>query len=345
MNGESERVNECGTEPAGLIAVILLSYRGLDDTLKCLESLRHVTDPKWRVYLVENGTQPSPVDAIRAAHDWIEIIRCEENGGWSGGNNVGIRRAMEDGAEHLLLLNNDTIVAPNMLTRMRAALAAHPDYGILGPIICWMDEPTEVNTDGWVFNDPEGRGFFQRRSVPRQVTDPPTVVESELVNGCAMLVRRTVFEQVGLIDERFFLIHEESEFCLRARHAGWRCGIISESLVWHKGSSAFARDSRPLQRYFDARNLGLILQTHRGQSVLGGSPAKLRKQYWSHVYSMYEHERSQGRLAGADATLSGAMDAMRGIGGPLLDRRRPLKWLLQLLFSLKFRMHPASNSR
>ncbi|MFM7845972.1 MAG: glycosyltransferase family 2 protein [Planctomycetota bacterium] len=330
---------------AGLVAVVVLSYRGLEDTLKCLDSLRRVRDPHWRVYLVENGTQPSPVAEIRAAHDWIEIIRCEENGGWSGGNNVGIRRALADGAEAVLLLNNDTIVAENLLERLRGAAAAHPEYGILGPVICWMDEPQQVNTDGWVFNDPAGGGFFQRRAVPWQVTQPPHVVETELVNGCAMWIQSTTLAHVGLIDERFFLIHEESEFCLRARRKGWRCGIVSEPLVWHKGSSAFARDSRPLQRYFDARNLGLLVRQHVGDPVLGAGRWRIRLQYWKHVYWMYAHERQAGRTAGADAVLNGCTDALTGVGGPLRDRVRPLKWLVKLLFSTKFHISDGNKAR
>jgi GT2 family glycosyltransferase len=343
--GAASGVEASAEAAVGLVAVVVLSYRGLDDTLKCLDSLRRVRDPHWRVYLVENGTQPSPVAQIQAAHDWIEIIRCEENRGWSGGNNVGIRRAVDDGAEAILLLNNDTIVAENLLERMRAAAAAHPEHGILGPVICWMDEPQQVNTDGWVFNDPVGGGFFQRRAVPWQTTEPPHVAETELVNGCAMWVRSATFAQVGLIDERFFLIHEESEFCLRARRAGWRCGIVSEPLVWHKGSSAFARDSRPLQRYFDARNLGLLVRTHAGAAVLGAGRWRIRLQYWQHVYWMYAHERSAGRLAGADAVLNGCVDALSGVGGPLQDRVRPLKWLVKLLFSTKFRIFRGGNAR
>ena len=100
-----------------------------------------------------------------------------------------------------------------------------------------MDEPETVLTDGCRFNHPESPGFFERIVVPIETIDPPRVDPVEIVNGCCMMIARQVFEQIGLIDERFFLIHEEADFCLRARQAGFACGILAEPLVWHKHSA------------------------------------------------------------------------------------------------------------
>ncbi len=90
----------------------------------------------------------------------------------------------------------------------------------------------------------------------------PTITDVDIVNGCCMMVRAEVLARVGLIDERFFLIHEESDFCLRARQAGFKCGVMAEALVWHKGSSSFKRSGKRWQRYYDARNLYLLLSKH-----------------------------------------------------------------------------------
>src|SRR5437764_748752 len=100
-------------------------------------------------------------------------------------------------------------------------------------------------------------GLEDTRRCLRSLEAPagPAAPEVDIVNGCCMMVRAEVFARVGLVDERFFLVHEESDLCLRARRAGFRCGVFGEALVWHKGSSAFARTGKRLQRYYDTRNL------------------------------------------------------------------------------------------
>jgi hypothetical protein len=152
-----------------------------------------------------------------------------------------------------------------------------------------------------------------------------------------MMIRADVFEKTGLIDEQFFLVHEESEFCLRARRAGLRCGIVAEPLVWHKGSSYYQRDPRPLQIYYDARNIALILRKHRGSPVIGPTRRSVWWKYWKHVYFMYCLHRDRGNPAAATAVLEGLSDALLHRYGPLQARRRPLVPLLRPLFELKRR--------
>jgi hypothetical protein len=320
------------------IAVVVINYNGLDDTHKCLDSLRGVQDENWRALLIDNGSTPPAGDTIAARHGWVEVIQRDTNGGWAGGNNTGIQRALESGAEYVVLLNNDTIVDPQLLQRLRAAAAAGPEYGVLGPVICYMDEPDKVNVDGCVFNDPEEEGFFRRQPVPWNRTSAPQVAETEIVNGCCMMIRADVFEKISLIDERFFLVHEESEFCLRARRAGFRCGILSEPLVWHKGSSFYKRDPRPLQTYYDVRNIALIIRKHRGSPVIGPTPRGVWWKYLKHVYFMYSLHRDRKNLAAANAVLEGLSDALLHRYGPLQPRRRPLVPLLRPLFEMKRRI-------
>src|SRR5208337_2481721 len=127
-------------------------------------------------------------------------------------------------------------------------------------------------------------GFFERIAVPIESVDPPRVASFEIVNGCCMMIARRVFDQIGLIDERFFLIHEESDFCLRARQAGFECGILAEPLVWHKHSSTFNRTGMSLQRYYDARNLYLLLRKHQASHHEGRAAFASWLEYLKYVY-------------------------------------------------------------
>ena len=308
------------------VAVVVLHYNGLPDTLQCLESLRAAAGSDCRVIVVDNGSAPPAGEAIRAAHPWVEVLVRQDNGGWAGGNNTGIRRALERGAEFVVLLNNDTIVAPELLDQLTTAAGAAPEFDVLGVVVCYLDEPDRVNVDGCRFHEPGSGSFFTRHPIPCDGSDSGGVTETELVNGCCMMVRAEVFRKIGLIDERFFLIHEESEFCLRARQAGYRCGVVGRPLVWHKGSSSFQREPRPLQCYFDARNLYLILKEHPRSTRRGRSRWLIWRDYVRHVYFMYCWQREAGSRAGADAVLEGVCDALSGRWGAY--PRSKTRWLL-----------------
>jgi GT2 family glycosyltransferase len=203
--------------------------------------------------------------------------------------------------------------------------AAHwaPEYGILGPVISHMDEPDQIRTDGCMFNRSGQDGFFQRKVVPIHSGDPCAITEVDIVNGCCMMVDARVFRSIGLVDERFFLVHEESDLCLRARRARFRCGVIGKPLVWHKGSKSFASTGKRLQRYYDARNLYLLVRKHSTSHRQGRGPWSSRLKYMKSVYYRYCIEREQGRDDSAQAVLEGVWDAWSGNYGPYSNRSRP----------------------
>lgn len=305
------------------VAIVVVNFNGWDDTRACLRSLQSLDG---RVILVDNASADDRCAEILAEFPTVQVVRNSINGGWAGGNNAGIRIALEHDADSILLLNNDTVVSPRLLKSLRSAAGRHPDFGIIGPVICWMDEPDRVMTDGCAFNHPHEEGFFHRRAV--SLTGQ--VTEVEIVNGCAMMVSADVFRRIGLIDERFFLIHEESDFCLRARKAGFRCGVLGEELVWHKGSSSFARSGKKLQRYYDARNLLLLLNKHRGHRE-GRDRADSLRAYFRYVYHRYCLEREQGNVESAAAVVAGMCDALRGRFGAMNSRHH---WATHLVAPL-----------
>jgi GT2 family glycosyltransferase len=312
--------------------IVAVNYNGLQDTRKCLRSLESSRTPAASVVLVDNASAQDPTTTLLEEFPWCHLVRNPVNGGWAGGNNTGIVYALERGAEQVLLLNNDTIVSPLLTEALLASAAAHPDYGILGPVIYFMDDPAEVMTDGCVFNRPKQPGFFQRKPVVLTPNGPLAVTEVDIVNGCAMMIRRQVFERIGLIDERFFLIHEESDFCLRARHAGFRCGVLNRGLVWHKGSSAFKRSGKRWQRYYDARNLALLLRKHQATHRAGRSAWPSRLEYLKYVYYRYVIERENGHADAAEAVLEGVSDALAGRYGPYAKGPRRTLPLVRGLF-------------
>jgi len=323
--------------------IVLVDYNGLEDTRKCLLSLRGQTIPV-RTIVVDNASRVEVAPLLQPEFPDVSFLRSPVNGGWAGGNNLGMQQALVEGADLVILLNNDTIVGPQFTERLVAAANAHPAYGIFGPVIRFMSEPHEVQTDGVVFNRPQQNGFFQRHPVPLVEQSPPGIVPVDIVNGCCLAVRRETVAQIGWIDEDFFLIHEESDFCLRSQAAGWLNGVLTESLVWHKGSSTFQREGKRLQRYFDARNLVRLLQKHGSRR---GSRGRLRSalHHARYSYHRYALERETGFPDSAEAVLEGLYDGLRGHYGPMHKKSRPgLAWF-RWVFAACFWLSGAKLSR
>ncbi|MDZ4817759.1 MAG: glycosyltransferase family 2 protein [Planctomycetota bacterium] len=313
------------------VAIVVVNFNGLEDTCACLASIAAMNEPQVLTIMVDNGSEIDPTERINRDFPWCITIRNPENLGWAGGNNTGIRAALEAGAEQVILLNNDTVVAPALVSELLAAAKANPEFGIIGPLINAMDRPDFVMTDGVVFNTPHEDGFFQRLEVPPMPGSD--VVEVDIVNGCCMMISADVFAAIALIDEQFFLIHEESDFCLRAQQHGFRLGILGKSLLWHKQSTSFARAGKRIQRYYDTRNLHRLLKKHIGATRNGRSWRQSWIEYYKYAYHRYCIELEHGKRDSAEAVLEGVYDAWtKHFGGPVPPRRRrglaALRWIM-----------------
>jgi GT2 family glycosyltransferase len=260
----------------------------------------------------------------------VHFVHNPANRGYAGGNNAGITFALERGADWICLLNNDTTVdrefADVMIAQAQSAEAG--GFGVIGPLIMSMADPEIVMTDGCRFNDAQSPGFFERHVIP--IGQPLT--EVDIVNGCCLMISARALADAGIIDEQFFLIHEESDLCLRVRARGMRCGVFGMPLVWHKGSSSFRRTGNNLQRYFDARNLWMLISRHADGMNGTRAKAAARVQYFKYVYYRYCLEREDGQRQGADAVVEGVHDALLGRYGLRVRRARPFVPALRGLF-------------
>src|SRR5262245_50335515 len=188
---------EPGTLNLPSVWIVLLNYNGLEDTCACLESIAKIEYPRLTTVVVDNASQVDPRAVLGERFGWCRVIRNPVNGGWAGGNNVGLRAALIAGADLVVLLNNGTIVAPRRVERLDPASGANPDFGILGPVINEMCEPAAGQTDGVLFNHERDAGFFSREAVPLD-DQQPAVREVDIVNGCCLAIRREVADRIGL---------------------------------------------------------------------------------------------------------------------------------------------------
>ncbi len=241
------------------VAVIVLNYNGTADTLECLRSLMRSPYQNMSVVLVDNASRDA--DALaRAVHDEfprVHFLPCAENTGFSGGNNAGIRYSLEHGSEYVLLLNNDTTVAPDLIEKMVAAMHSDPHIGIVGAKIYFYAEPDIIWYNGADFSWIDGGKHFhlgERDADPKQ----QAVIPTPFVTGCAMLISKAVIEKIGLLEESFFMYYEDIDYCLRARRAGFESCVAQGAHVWHKISRSAKGMGTPRMHYYHVRNALLL---------------------------------------------------------------------------------------
>ena len=227
------------------INIILLNWHGWQDTIACLDSLTMLSYSNHRVLVVDNGSTDDSVARIRSAHPEVPIIETGRNLGFSGGCNFGVRSALEEGAEYVWLLNNDTTVDPQALIAM--VNVAHNDQkiGAVGSVLYHMDSPKEIQTWGG------GRvSFWSGRSF--SYLAPVSNNKLHYLTAASILIRRSALEDIGLLDERtFFMYWEDTDYCFRLRKAGWRLAVAEQSIVLHKEHAATGKGNPLLDFYFN----------------------------------------------------------------------------------------------
>jgi GT2 family glycosyltransferase len=220
-----------------LVYVIVLSWNGKNDTLQCLASLQQLTYPNARIVVVDNASGDGTVDAIRLAFPNTEVIVNTSNLRFAGGNNVGISRSIERGAEYVLMLNNDTVVDAEFLSHLVEVAENNKQIGIVGPKIYYFDDPKRIWFAGGLIKWWRGRvthvGIREVNNGRYDVT-----MEVDYITGCCMLIKRKVIETIGMLDEQYHIYGEDADLCIRASRVGYRSVYVPSSRVWHKLSAS-----------------------------------------------------------------------------------------------------------
>ncbi|MDH3251854.1 MAG: glycosyltransferase family 2 protein [Ignavibacteria bacterium] len=219
------------TEPQ--VHIILVNWNGREVTLDCLESLRNISYGNYTVVLVDNGSTDGTTAAVRERFPQTVIIENAENLRFAGGNNVGVRYALDAGAHHVLLLNNDTIVDPDFLLHMVRRVTADPSTGMVVPKIYYHDAPERIWFAGGEVSFWTGtmrhRGI---REIDRGQYDAPCT--TDYATGCCVLVPAEVVRNVGMLDESYYIYTEDADWSLRIRRRGFTIRYEPAAKVWHR---------------------------------------------------------------------------------------------------------------
>ncbi len=299
------------TKPYPKVTIVILHFKGTSCVVGCVGSLNKVTYQNYDIIVVHNGPEDNALrdTIITASQHVITIINTGENLGFARGNNIGIKQALKDGAEYVLLLNDDTEVSSDFLTKLIEFAEKQQDVGMLGPRICLYGQPEQIWFAGARFEQKTCEMIaseFGQTGKSKNVE----IVESDYVTGCALLVKRKVVEKIGLLDERFFLYWEDVDWGLRCTEAGFKNIMVTDSLIWHKPSSSSGGiDSLP-RVYHKARSRLLMAKKYVPQTI-----GKLQRGFFRDIAWLLFKSRDPLRVKKAGACFFAMRDYYSGKTG------------------------------
>jgi GT2 family glycosyltransferase len=245
-------------DSAPQIGVVIPAWNAIEYTLACLDSLARLRYPRFSVVVVDNGSQDGTREQVQASHPAVTVVRNERNMGFAYACNQGMDAVFGDGADYAFLLNNDTLVAPDLLSQLVAIAETLPCAGILGPKICYASQPETPWFTGMRFRLP----VYIVRTQPRHQVQSDVPVPVDFVSGCGMLISRQLFRKIGGLNQDYFMYYEDLDYCLSAKKAGFEVFYVPQARMWHVLSVSSGGKDSPLKQYFQVKSAILFTRRH-----------------------------------------------------------------------------------
>lgn len=238
------------------VYVVVLNTNEYPDCSRCVNSLRTVDYPHLKVVLVDNASTDGSAERLQADFPDLPLLRSAVNAGYSSGNNIGIKYALQQGADYILILNSDVVVEPDFLRPLVEIAEQDLTIGIVTPKIFYFHNPRLIYAAGGTYSRIKCTGVGLHMGVDSSALSKRADSEREIsfASGCALLIRRSVFERLGLLSEEYFMYFDDVEFCRRVRKA-FRIFYVPRSRIYHKcGAGLRWSGYSPLYCYYYTRN-------------------------------------------------------------------------------------------
>ncbi len=291
------------------VFIIVLNWNRYRDTLECVNSLRKVAYTNYEIVIVDNGSTDGSEEILRKSFPDIKLIQTGENLGFAEGNNVGIRYALDNGADYTLILNNDTAVDAGFITELVNAAESDKAIGILSSKIYFYDRPDILWYAGAVLNLKTGKSVHRGYN-EKDAGQYDAMRETDRACGCSMMISRKACEAVGLMDAEYFCYGEEVDWSLRAKNAGYKVVFVPGSKVWHKISSASGGAGTGFYLYYSVRNHLRLVKTHLPLKFPGLNTLRDVLIVGRYVCSLFTMKVNKVR--GIKIIWSGMIDSYRG---------------------------------
>ena len=248
-------------KPLPHVTIIVLDWNAAEDTIECVQSLEKITYSNCQIYLVDNHSDDDSVQILKSRFPQLPLIQTSKNLGFAGGNNVGINRALDTQTDYILILNNDTMVEEDFLEPLVQSAESDNTVGIVGGKILHYHNRDRIWYAGGRINWIRGSGFgYGQDQLDTGKYDKEKSVS--FITGGMMLIKLSLLETIGLINEDYFLYLEDTDYCIRDRRKGYQLVYNPNSRIYHKRDIDSARYATTL--YYSTRNR-LILMARYGR--------------------------------------------------------------------------------
>ena len=291
------------------LAVIILNWNGIKDTIPCLESVLKSTYEDFTVIVVDNASTDGSVVSLRERFPEVTVLVNETNLGCALGNNVGIEYALNKGFMYFLILNNDTDVSRDMIELMVSRAESDDSIGIVGGKICYYEDPSVIWSIGGKINFSEviAKMIGLNKKDSEKYSHP---CEVGYVTTCAMLVKRKVFSDIGFFDSEYFAGTEDVDLSYRAGLKGYKIFYEPCAKLLHKVSMSTGGGYNPAMRYFMGRGASLFMKKH---AKMWQWPKFIFLALASMTVAFFRESLRGGNIKAVKGKLMGYIDGMRGV--------------------------------
>lgn len=229
------------------VYIILLNYNSIEHTKECIDSLLKLDYKPFQIVVVDNHSQDAVEDELKAYQN-IVLIQNKDNFGFAGGNNIGIKYALDHGADYVMILNNDTVVESNFLSIMvEQALKNHAAV-VCPKILNYYERNKVMYAGGYISQIKGGVTLLGLGEYDNQKWN--SIKEITFAHGCCMLIDKIVFEQINLLPEEFFLYYEDTAFSVLLNNKKFKLLYVGNAVIYHKESVSVKKGSDDFQYYF-----------------------------------------------------------------------------------------------
>ncbi|HSU28955.1 MAG TPA: glycosyltransferase family 2 protein [Chitinophagaceae bacterium] len=216
------------------IAVVVLNWNGLEDTLACLASLYRSEQPNVFIYVLDNGSANEEASVLREKFPEARVLIEPENTGFCRGNNIALQRAIADGMEYLLLLNNDTIVPADMIGHLLDVFKKIPDVGALCPLVLEYPGVDTISFSRATWDHKTAKFLLKTPGDTREDLEKKDYHTTAFACGCCLFTSAKIWQEMGGFDERYFAYYEEAEWCVRLAKKGYKSYMTPRTIVYHR---------------------------------------------------------------------------------------------------------------
>lgn len=235
------------------VGIILVNYNGKEYNEECINSILDSSYKNIEIIVVDNGSKDGSVEILKEVFkEKIELILTGKNLGFSGANNIGIEKALNDGCDYIVLLNNDTIIDRNLIGNMLIA-SIEEHNSVISPKIYYYDNKKIIWSAGadirWKKGVTDQRGInkiedgsFNKRE------------EVEFGTGCCLLIPSNIVKKVGMLSEEYFLYYEDTDYCMKIKEGGYKIVYEPTGVLYHKVSASTGGELSVGYIYYNTRN-------------------------------------------------------------------------------------------